>query len=166
MKIFFYILSMMPILFTIFIIFSMNAINTLLYFLAILFSIAGMLFVLGNFFIGSIEIIIYTGAIAILFIFIIMLCNYKNNIVFEKQTLLTKPYLLCLLLFMAIIFIMSLCIIIFQEYNNKYLVYHINDLTHLGVNLFSKYNIIVELISIVLLSGIVIVNHIGNNLNK
>ncbi|QJC32212.1 NADH-quinone oxidoreductase subunit J [Enterobacteriaceae endosymbiont of Donacia versicolorea] len=157
----FYILEFISIIFTCFIIISVNPIYTLIYFLISLISISCIFFLLGDYFAGALEIIIYAGAIIILFIFVLMLLNYKKVESEEKYYLIKKlPFIITIIIF-TLLFLIITFYIFKNLYNKKYILYNFLDIKNIGINLFTQYKIIIELISILLLSGVIIVLHIG-----
>jgi NADH-quinone oxidoreductase subunit J len=56
-----------------------NAINAALFLVVAMASIAGLFMQLGSLFIAALQIIVYAGAIIVLFIFVIMLLNLKRD---------------------------------------------------------------------------------------
>ncbi|QJC36648.1 NADH-quinone oxidoreductase subunit J [Enterobacteriaceae endosymbiont of Donacia simplex] len=161
MEIIFYILGGISIIFTFLIIISINPIYTLLYFLISLISMSCIFFILGDYFAGSLEIIIYAGAIVILFIFVLMFLNYKNIELEEKNFLFKKMLFLITIFLINLLFLILIFYILKNLYNQKYIIMNFINIIDIGVNLFTHYKIIIELISILLLSGIIIVLHIG-----
>ncbi|QJC37462.1 NADH-quinone oxidoreductase subunit J [Enterobacteriaceae endosymbiont of Donacia thalassina] len=162
MEIIFYILGFISIIFTFSIIISINPIYTLLYFLISLISISCIFFILGDYFAGSLEIIIYAGAIVVLFTLVLMVLNYKNIKLEEKKFLLKKILFLIIMFLFTLLFLILIFYILKILYNKKYIIIMNNiNIKDIGINLFTQYKIIVELISILLLSGIVTVLHIG-----
>ncbi|QJC38692.1 NADH-quinone oxidoreductase subunit J [Enterobacteriaceae endosymbiont of Donacia fulgens] len=161
MEIIFYILELISIICVFLIIISINPIYALLYFLISLISISCIFFILGDYFAGSLEIIIYTGAIIILFIFVLMFLDYKNIKLEEKKIFLKKILFLLIILFSTLLFFILIFFILKNIYNTKYIIMNFIDIKDIGISLFTKYKIIVELISILLLSGIITVLHIG-----
>ncbi|QJC33424.1 NADH-quinone oxidoreductase subunit J family protein [Enterobacteriaceae endosymbiont of Donacia clavipes] len=162
----FYILEFISIIFTCFIIISVNPIYTLIYFLISLISISCMFFLLGDYFAGALEIIIYAGAILILFIFVLMLLNYKKVELEEKYYLFKKLSFLIILIILTLLFLIIVFYIFKNLCDKKYIIYNFVNIKNIGINLFTKYKIIVELISILLLSGVIIVLHIGKQKNN
>ncbi|QJC32612.1 NADH-quinone oxidoreductase subunit J family protein [Enterobacteriaceae endosymbiont of Donacia dentata] len=157
----FYILEFISIIFTCFIIISVNPIYTLIYFLISLISISCIFFLLGDYFAGALEIIIYAGAIIILFIFVLMLLNYKKVELEEKYYLIKKLPLIITIIIFTLLFLIITFYIFKNLYNTKYILYNFLDIKNIGINLFTQYKIIIELISILLLSSVIIVLHIG-----
>src|SRR5688572_32737800 len=56
-----------------------NPIGSLLFLILTFFSLAAIYVLLGAHFIGAIQIIVYTGAIMVLFLFVIMLLNLGTD---------------------------------------------------------------------------------------
>jgi len=75
MNIIFYIASALAVFATIKAVTGKVAIHSLLYLIASLLAIAVVLFVLGAPFIAALEVIIYAGAIMVLFVFVMMMLN-------------------------------------------------------------------------------------------
>lgn len=161
MEIIFYILELISIICIFLIIISINPIYTLLYFLISLISISCIFFILGDYFAGSLEIIIYAGAIVILFIFVLMFLDYQDIKLKEKKFFLKKILFLLIVLFSNLIFFIFIFYFLKNTYNKKYIIMNFINIKDIGINLFTQYKIIVELISILLLSGIITVLHIG-----
>ncbi|QJC34646.1 NADH-quinone oxidoreductase subunit J [Enterobacteriaceae endosymbiont of Donacia crassipes] len=162
MEIILYLLGFVSIIFTFLIIISVNPIYTLLYFLISLISISCIFFLLGNYFAGALEIIIYTGSIIILYIFVLMFLNYKNIELEEKFFFYKKKLFLINILIINFFFLILIFYILKHLYTKKLIIHNFINIQNIGINLFTQYKIIVELISILLLSGIIIVLHIGN----
>ncbi|MCU4137055.1 NADH-quinone oxidoreductase subunit J [Buchnera aphidicola (Sitobion miscanthi)] len=159
MELVFYICSCVAVISTIFTIIQKNAVYSLLYLIISLLSIAGVFFSLGAFFAGALEVIIYAGAIIVLFVFVIMMLNVndKHNLEEEnylKYTFWIGPSILSLILFS------SMTYAIFFLKTKKIDGLLINSKI-VGVNLFGPYMLLVELSSILLLSALVVVCHIG-----
>ncbi|QJC30098.1 NADH-quinone oxidoreductase subunit J [Enterobacteriaceae endosymbiont of Plateumaris sericea] len=165
MEIIFYILGLLSIISTLCVVISINPMYTLVYFLVSLISISGIFFTLGDYFAGALEIIIYAGAIVVLFVFVLMLLNHKQIALEEKKILIKKPIVLISSILLTIVLLFFLIFMIKASCNNKYIFNNIIDINSIGINMFKQYKIIVELISILLLAGLIIVFHIGNKKN-
>ena len=72
---FFYIAATVSVLATVMVITRLNAVHALLYLIVSLLSVALIFFRLGAPFIAALEVIIYAGAIMVLFVFVIMMLN-------------------------------------------------------------------------------------------
>lgn len=71
----FYICGLIAILATLRVITHTNPVHALLYLIISLLAIAGVFFSLGAYFAGALEIIVYAGAIMVLFVFVVMMLN-------------------------------------------------------------------------------------------
>jgi len=83
MKLVFYISGLVAIISTLFVIFCTKAMHALLFLIILLLSISCIFFSIGSYFAGVLEVIIYAGAIMVLFVFIIMTINIDTLDVFE-----------------------------------------------------------------------------------
>src|SRR5690625_4788402 len=75
MNIIFYIAAIVAIIATFRVITGKNAVHSLLYLIVSLLSVSVIFFLLGAPFIAALEVIVYAGAIMILFIFVVMMLN-------------------------------------------------------------------------------------------
>ncbi len=75
--VFMWVASFFAIFFALVVFFSSNPISSAVALMGTLFSTAALYFSLGNFFVGAIQILVYAGAIAVLFVFIVMLLDLK-----------------------------------------------------------------------------------------
>src|ERR1041385_8291017 len=88
MLITFYVAAAIAVLSTAFVITSVSAVHALLYLIVSLLSVAVVFFVLGAPFVAALEVIIYAGAIMVLFIFVVMMLNLgKAAAVKEREWL-------------------------------------------------------------------------------
>ncbi len=77
--VFFIFFSIFIYIFAFFVIVSQNPIHSILCLVFLFFSAAGLLILLGVEFLGMLFLIIYIGAIAVLFLFVIMMLNLKSK---------------------------------------------------------------------------------------
>lgn len=73
----FYIFSFFSIVFALCIVVSKNPVHSILSLILVFFNVAGFFIVLGVEFLGILFIIVYVGAVAVLFLFVIMMLNIK-----------------------------------------------------------------------------------------
>ncbi len=71
--------SVAAIVFAFFVIFQRNAVHCALHLVGVLLSISGMFILLNAAFIAAIQILVYAGAIMVLFLFVVMLLNVKGE---------------------------------------------------------------------------------------
>jgi NADH-quinone oxidoreductase subunit J len=74
-QIIFYILSILAIFSSLMVVFSRNPVHSILYLILTFFAIAGHYILLNAQFLAIVHIIVYAGAIMVLFLFVIMLLN-------------------------------------------------------------------------------------------
>lgn len=162
MSIAFYISGAVAVLATLMVITRLNAIHALLYLIVSLFAIAVTFFVLGAPFVAALEIIIYAGAIMVLFVFVVMLLNLGQASVQQEREWLSPgmwigPALLALVLLIELI-------IMFSSGGSGVVDASTISPKDVGISMFSTYLLGVELASMLLLAGLVGAYHIGRRL--
>ncbi len=135
------------------VVFSKNPIHSVLYLIITFFSIAGQYVLLNAQFLFIVQIIVYSGAIMVLFLFVLMLLNLNKD---------TEPQKSNLFKFISIITACSLfisMIAMVKGVGNLNLPSEpdsqIGLVKNLGMVLFSKYVIPFELSSVLFISGMV-----------
>ncbi|MCA6442708.1 MAG: NADH-quinone oxidoreductase subunit J [Bacteroidetes bacterium] len=83
------ILSFLAIMFALMVVFSRNPINSVLYLVLTFFCVAGHYLLMNAQFLAVVHIVVYSGAIMVLFLFVIMLMNLNENTE-PQRTWLTK----------------------------------------------------------------------------
>ena len=81
----FYICGLIAILATLRVITHTNPVHALLYLIISLLAIAGVFFSLGAYFAGALEIIVYAGAIMVLFVFVVMMLNLGGTEIEQER---------------------------------------------------------------------------------
>ncbi|AHG60209.1 NADH-quinone oxidoreductase subunit J [Buchnera aphidicola] len=155
----FYICSLVSIISTFCAIIQKNAIYSLLYLIISLLSISGVFFSLGAFFAGALQVIIYAGAIIVLFVFVIMMLNISDKKEIKEIKHL-RSYSWIGTISLSLVLFLSMTYAIFCLKNKKIETLLI-DSKIVGISLFGPYVLLVELSSILLLSALVVVFHIG-----
>jgi NADH-quinone oxidoreductase subunit J len=158
-NIFFYISAAIAVLSTFMVITRRNGVHALLYLIISFFSLAVVLFLLGAPFIAALEVIIYAGAIMVLFVFVIMMLNLGPDTYHQKKAWLNLktwagPAALAAILFGEMIFILS-------GVGPHVLTPKVIGPKEVGIALFGPYLLSVELASILLLAGLVGAYHLG-----
>ena len=85
MTILFYISAAVALVATLLVITRVHAVHALLYFIVSLLAVAVIFFLLGAPFIAALEVIIYAGAIMVLFVFVIMMLGIDREAVAEER---------------------------------------------------------------------------------
>lgn len=83
----FYVLSLVAIWASLRVVTHANAVHAILSMIVSLLAVAGIFFILGAPFAGILEIIVYAGAILVLFVFVIMMLNLGTDTTEEKTWL-------------------------------------------------------------------------------
>lgn len=155
----FYLTAAIAILATALAISRVNAVHALLYLIVSLLSVALVFFTLGAPLIAALEVIIYAGAIMVLFIFVVMLLNLGEEAAEQERRWLNPgiwwfPSLLALILIGELIYLLGSGD--FQAAKIDRL-----DPKEIGVALFGPYLLAVELASMLLLAGLIGAYHLG-----
>ncbi|URJ25997.1 NADH-quinone oxidoreductase subunit J [Blochmannia endosymbiont of Camponotus sp.] len=159
----FYISGIITILSTICVILHYNPMRALLYLIVSFLSISCTFFSLGASFAAALEIIVYAGAIMILFVFVIMMLNTKN-IIFgtQKESRFLNPILCCS---SSLLVGILLAILLYISFGLKDDLINVNnsiiDSRQVGIVLFGPYLLMVELASFLLLSALISVFHLS-----
>ena len=77
-NLFFYLFATLAIIFAFFVIISKNPIHSILSLILVFFNAASLLILLGAEFLAMLFVIVYVGAVAVLFLFVIMMFNIKT----------------------------------------------------------------------------------------
>jgi NADH-quinone oxidoreductase subunit J len=136
-------------------IFSKNPVYSVLSLIVTFFAVAGHYFLLGAQFLAAVHIIVYAGAIMVLFLYVIMMLNL-NQLEEEKKTLFTKALsffaggILMLVLIAVVRRTEELQAIEPAVYNGD-----IGLTQHLGKVLYKEFLVPFELASVLFLSAMV-----------
>jgi NADH-quinone oxidoreductase subunit J len=155
----FYIAAAVALISTMMVITRLNAIHALLYLIVSLLAVAVIFFTLGAVFAAALEVIIYAGAIMVLFVFVVMLLNLGPSATAQESQWLSLrawigPAILALVLVGELAFIIargSLRVPAAGAVEPK----------QVGVALYGPYLLGVELASLLLLAGMVGAYHLG-----
>lgn len=161
MLILFYIAAVVAIASTVMVITRTNPIHALLNLIVSLLAVALIFFIIGAPFIAALEVIIYAGAIMVLFVFVVMLLNVTKESVKEQSQLL-KPSAWVIPVIFSLILLVEL-IIIFSGAQNNINGFSVVQPKKIGVSLFTTYVLAVEMAGILLMAGIVGAYHIGKS---
>jgi NADH-quinone oxidoreductase subunit J len=154
----FYVAALIAILSTVLAITRSNAVHALLYLIVSLLSVALVFYTLGAHFIAALEVIIYAGAIMVLFVFVVMMLNLGPQAVEqERQWLSPKmwlgPAILSLALVVELVYVLAR--------SGGVTTSAIVEPKQVGVALFGPYALGAELASMLLLTGLVGASHLG-----
>jgi NADH-quinone oxidoreductase subunit J len=159
----FYITSAVAIFATVMMITRLNALHGLLYLILSLLSVGVIFFLLGAHFAAVLEVIIYAGAIMVLFVFVIMMLNQGQKTIDQERVWLQPGIWIGPSLLALILFVEMLVIVVFG--GNAGTVHVVNS-KQVGIALYGPYLLAVELASMLLLAGLAGAYHLGKPMPK
>jgi NADH-quinone oxidoreductase subunit J len=136
-----------------------NAVHALLYFVVSLFSAAFLFLLLGAPFVAALEVIVYAGAIIVLFLFAVMLLNLGHQAVAEEKMRL-RPGMWVGPAILAAVLAAELAWVFSQGEGAMAGTTRVGP-KEVGLSLFGPYLLGVEIASILLLAGLVGAYHLG-----
>src|SRR5512133_2247250 len=138
----FYIAGFIAVLASILAISNRNAIHALLYLIISLLSISIIFYILGNPLIAALEVIVYAGAIMVLFIFVVMMLNIGMEEETEKKWMTPKMWIIPVIL-AAILLIVFFYVL--RDFQDQKLTAEMISPKETGMSLFTTYLIAVEI---------------------
>lgn len=158
MNYFFYISAGIAVFSTLMVVTRPRAVHALLYLVVSLLAMAVIFFVLGAPFAAALEVIIYAGAIMVLFIFVMMMLNLGAGAGEQEKQLLAPgiwigPSILCAVLVVELLYLITA---VRQPVSGAVI-----TPKQVGIALFGPYVIGVELASMLLLAGLIGAYHLG-----
>ena len=160
MTILFYVAGLIAVIATLLAISRTNAVHALLYLVVSLLAVSLVFFSLGAPFVAALEVIVYAGAIMVLFVFVMMLLNLGEQSANQERQWLTPgiwsgPALLAAALVAELIFMLI------DQRQTSAATSTMIDPKQVGIALYGPYVIAVELASLLLLAGLVGAYHLG-----
>jgi NADH-quinone oxidoreductase subunit J len=154
----FYVAAVIAVIATALAITRKNVVHGLLYLIVSLLAVALIFFVLGAPFVAALEVIIYAGAIMVLFVFVMMLLNLGPQTVEQERRWLTPrtwigPLVLTIVLLAELLYALAS--------RGTATTGLVVDPLQIGIELFGRYAIAVELASMLLLAGLIGAYHLG-----
>ena len=156
----FYAASLIAVFSTVMCITHLNAVHALLYLIVSLLAMAVIFFTLGAPFAAMLEVIVYAGAIMVLFVFVVMMLNLGQADVEQERRWLTPkmwigPGILCALLLFELLSMINSGVLhpVGGEVTAK----------AVGIALYGPYLLAVELASMLLLGGLVAAYHLARS---
>jgi NADH-quinone oxidoreductase subunit J len=158
MELAFYIAGAVAVISTVLMLTRLNVVHALLYLIVSLLGVAVVFYTLGAPFVAALEVIIYAGAIMVLFVFVVMMLNLgapaaKMEKQWLKPGIWTGPVLLAAILIVEVVY--------FVRRGAPGMSSGAIDPKQVGMALFGPYLIGVELASMLLLAGLVGAYHLG-----
>ncbi|MEM5774687.1 MAG: NADH-quinone oxidoreductase subunit J [Anaerolineaceae bacterium] len=162
MSLLFIVSGAVAIIATVLVITRLNAVHALLYMIVSLLAVAFIFFLLGAPFVAALEVIVYAGAIMVLFVFVIMTLNLGPQSVDQERRWLDLRgmpgvAILTVILLGELIFVLS------GGSGEAAFGTQVSP-QEFSISLFGPYLLGVELASILLLAALVGAYHLGRNL--
>ncbi len=147
------VLSFLAILFSLMVVFSRSPINSVLYLIMSFFSISGIYLLLDAQFLALVNIVVYAGAIMVLFLFVIMLMNLNQDTE-PQRTVITK--IISGIIGGLFLLVLTSLLKGSEEMDKKfYGVSNVGWVENLGKLLFTDFLFPFEIISVLLLAAMV-----------
>lgn len=158
----FYLAAGVAVASTVMVITGTNPVHALLNLIVSLLAVACTFFALGAPFAGALEIIVYAGAIMVLFVFVVMMLNLgpaasEQEKQWLKPGIWTGPAILSLLLLGQLLYAL------FATPSGAAIGLETVDAKAVGISLFGPYLLVVELASMLLLAALVAAYHLGRH---
>ena len=157
----FYTLALVAIVASFRVIVHTNPVHAILSMIVSLLAVAGIFFYLGAPFAGVLEIIVYAGAILVLFVFVIMMLNLgSQNHQTETQWMSSSAWAMptCLMIVIASVMI---GMIGGSSEGLGQINSEVVDAKAVGIHLFTQYVLLVEVAAFLLLGALVAAYHLG-----
>ena len=164
MELLFYISAVVAIIATIMVITRHHPIHALLYLVVSFLAIAMIFVAIGAPFVGVLEVIIYAGAIMVLFIFVVMMLNL-DKVTSEQEKQWLKPNVWIGPSILSVLLLAEMIYLLLQT-EHPVTDLHGIEPKQVALSLFGKYVIAVELTGFLLMAGIVGAAHIGKHKKK
>lgn len=160
MEMAFYLSGLVAVLATLGVVTQTNAVHALLYLIVSLIAVAMVFFALGAPFAGALEIIVYAGAIMVLFVFVMMMLNLGETVVAQEKAWLAPrvwrgPALL------AAALLLTLNVALWRGDMGLLIEGETLTAKAVGTLLFGPWLLVVELAAMLLLAALVTASHVG-----
>ncbi len=158
MSVMFYGSAIIAILATLMVITRTNIVHALLYFIVSLLAIAVIFYTLGAPFAAALEVIVYAGAIMVMFLFVVMMLNLGQVTQDQEKAWLVPsiwigPTIMAIPLLIAVVYAINM--------NQEVMAHTEVTAKDIGAALFGHYVLAVELASMLLLAGLVGAYHLA-----
>ncbi len=163
----FYIAGAVAIISTVLAITRLNAVHALLYLIVSLLAVAVVFFTMGAPLVAALEVIIYAGAIMVLFVFVVMMLNLGRRAVESERQLLqgkiwVGPAVLSALLIVEVVYLTARATLPGLPGSGG----GVLEPKQVGLALYGTYLIGVELASMLLLGAVVGAYHLGRPISE
>lgn len=158
----FYFAAGVAVMATLRVITNTNPVHALLYLIVSLLAVSMMFFSLGAPFAGVLEVIVYAGAIMVLFVFVVMMLNLGPAASVQERQWMT-PGIWGGPAMMSFALLCQMLYVLFGNHSGAALGLTTVDAKAVGISLFGPYLLVVELASMLLLAALVAAFHLGRH---
>ena len=158
MSVLFYASAIVSVLATLLTITRINVVHALLYFIVSLLALAVIFFTLGAPFAAALEVIVYAGAIMVMFLFVMMMLNLGKSTEEQERAWLQPGIWIGPAILTAPLLVELLMVI---RTGGQIMAHTAVGAKEVGVDLFGPYVLAVELASMLLLAGLVGAFHLA-----
>ncbi|MGH8434718.1 MAG: NADH-quinone oxidoreductase subunit J [Pseudomonas sp.] len=158
----FYFASGVAVVSTLRVITNTNPVHALLYLIISLMAVSMTFFALGAPFAGALEIIVYAGAIMVLFVFVVMMLNL-GPIASEQERAWLKPGIWGGPALLSALLLAELLYVLLGNPSVGAIGQTTVDAKAVGISLYGPYLLVVELASMLLLAALVAAFHLGRH---
>ncbi|WP_427927868.1 NADH-quinone oxidoreductase subunit J [Acinetobacter guillouiae] len=158
----FYLMALVAIVSTIRVVTNTNPVHALLSLIVSLLAVAGIFLIIGAPFAAALEVIVYAGAIMVLFVFVVMMLNLGQHTVDQERKWLTSdawayPALMSFLVGLCLVWVLG------SDYtqHDAVLGTQVIGPKAIGQALFTHYLLLVEVAAMLLLAALVAAFHLG-----
>mgnify|MGYP000688667530 FL=1 len=139
-----------------------NPVHALLYLIVSLLAVSMCFFSLGAPFAGVLEVIVYAGAIMVLFVFVVMMLNLGPAASVQERQWMT-PGIWGGPAMMSLALLGELLYVLLGNHSGAAIGLTTVDAKAVGISLFGPYLLVVELASMLLLAALVAAFHLGRH---
>ena len=150
----FYFISALSVTTALMVVLSRNAVYSAVLLVITFFLLAVQYLLLEAYFLAVLEVLVYAGAIMVLFVFVIMLLNVGN----EKKLPKLMQFQKALSVFLVVVFFIGVSLLVMNGSNELHVTSvpsSMGNVSTLGTALFSKYLFPFEIASLLLLVALI-----------
>nr|YP_009402831.1 NADH dehydrogenase subunit 6 [Compsopogon caeruleus]ARX96188.1 NADH dehydrogenase subunit 6 [Compsopogon caeruleus] len=163
----FYYFSSFSFICALMVILSSNPVHSVLFLILVFCNVAGLLFLLGAEFLALLFIIVYVGAISVLFLFVVMMLNVRSKKTVQYSSIIPLGFFISSLLLIQVLLVINIDFIDIGNWYNKinfihesYTIwfYTLSSLTNMeviGLALYEDYSYLFILCSLILLVAMI-----------
>ncbi|MDY6797484.1 MAG: NADH-quinone oxidoreductase subunit J [Pseudomonadota bacterium] len=163
MELAFYLSGLVAVLATLGVITGTSPVHSVVYLIVSLIAVALVFFALGAPFAGALEIIVYAGAIMVLFVFVVMMLNLRSDTRADQPWLHPRQWLGPATL--ALVLLVAIMVLLARGSPGTLIDGELLTARSVALTLFGPWLMVVELSAILLLAALITASHVGRRNN-